>query len=120
MRQVLIVDDSTSIRQLVSTVLERAGYEVDGAEDGREGLKVASAKEFDLVITDIHMPNMNGLELVEELRQLPTYRMKPILVLSTEGSQEMKERGKAAGATGWMVKPFQPDRMIETVGKVLR
>ena len=111
MGHVLIVDDSTSIRRLLSKTLEDDGYAVTDAE--------AKKGTFDLVITDVNMPEMDGLRLVENLRALPEYRLKPILVLSTEYSQEMKRKGKEAGATGWLVKPFDPVKMREVVSKVV-
>jgi two-component system chemotaxis response regulator CheY len=119
MGQVLIVDDSASIRMLLSKTLEDTGYCVTDAENGKAALEVAQQGNFDLVITDVNMPEMDGLRLVENLRKLPAYRMKPILVLSTEYSQEMKQKGKEAGATGWLVKPFDPQKMVEVVNKVV-
>lgn len=120
MPQVLIVDDSRSIRELLSSVLTSTGLEVTSANDGQEGLETARKKKFDLVITDINMPIMNGFELLKSLRELPEYTFKPILILTTEFSQEMKMRGKEAGATGWMVKPFTPEKMVEVINRILK
>lgn len=119
MSQVLIVDDSHSIRELLTGVLQRAGYQVMSACDGKVGLEKAQSGSYDLVITDINMPEMNGLELLQQLRKLPAYAFKPILILSTEFSREMKTKGREAGATGWLVKPFDPERLIEVISHVL-
>ncbi len=119
MQQVLVVDDSNAIRQLLSRTLSSSGYEVSSAEDGLKGLELAKKRSFDLVITDINMPEMDGLSLIVELRELPDYQLKPILVLSTEHTREMKQKGKEAGATGWLVKPFNPTSILEIVSKVL-
>lgn len=120
MSQVLIVDDSQSIRELLTSVLAGAGYAVTSANDGQQGLDTARTADFDLVITDINMPQMNGFELLQSLRQLPEYAFKPILILTTEFSQEMKLRGKEAGATGWMVKPFDPEKLIDIIRRILK
>lgn len=120
MSQVLIVDDSRSIRELLTSVLAGAGYKVTSAIDGQQGLATARTSDFDLVITDINMPEMNGFELLKSLRQLPDYTFKPILILTTEFSQDMKMKGKEAGATGWMVKPFDPDKLIEIIKRILK
>lgn len=120
MAQVLIVDDSRSIRELLASVLTGTGLEVTSANDGLHGLDTARAGNFDLVITDINMPVMNGIDLLKALRALPEYAFKPILILTTEFSQEMKQKGKDAGATGWMVKPFDPDRLVETIRRILK
>jgi two-component system chemotaxis response regulator CheY len=118
-KTILAVDDSASMRQLVSFTLKSAGYQVVEAVDGADGLAKAGAKPVDLVLTDQNMPNMDGLSLVRALRRLPGYRSAPILILTTESGQEMKNQGRAAGATGWLVKPFDPNRLLEIVGKVL-
>ncbi len=119
MAKVLIVDDSSSMRQMVSFTLKRAGHEISEAEDGVQALKVAQADRFDLVITDMNMPNMNGLEFTKQLRASTAYKFTPILVLTTEASPELKQQGRAAGATGWLVKPFDPNKLSATVEKVL-
>lgn len=116
---ILAIDDSASIRQMVSFTLKGAGYEVIEAVDGEDGLAKAKAKAVDLVLTDQNMPRMDGLSMVRALRQLPAYRTAPILILTTESSDAMKNQGRAAGATGWLVKPFDPNRLLEVVRKVL-
>jgi two-component system chemotaxis response regulator CheY len=107
------------MRQMVGITLTGAGHEVQQAADGREALQIAERQTFDLVITDVNMPVMDGLTLVRHLRNLPSYRGVPLLVLTTEATTERKLEGKAAGATGWLVKPFNPDRLLATVAKVL-
>jgi len=118
---VLAVDDSVSIRQMVSFTLKSAGYEVLEAVDGRDGLNKAKAKAqpVNLVLTDQNMPIMDGLTMIRELRALPAYKTVPILMLTTEESNEMKTKGRAAGATGWLVKPFDPARLLEVVKKII-
>lgn len=120
MAKILAVDDSASMRQMVSFTLKGAGHDVMEASDGVEALKVAQAESaFDLVISDINMPNMDGICLIKELRQLPSFKFTPILMLTTESGTDKKSEGKAAGATGWIVKPFNPDQLLATIGKVL-
>jgi two-component system chemotaxis response regulator CheY len=116
---ILLVDDSVSMREMVGFTLKGAGYEVSQAEDGVEALKFAQGNTVDLVITDINMPNMDGITLIRELRALPAYKFIPILTLTTENSTEKKQQGKIAGATGWIVKPFDPDHLLSTVRRVL-
>lgn len=116
---VLTVDDSASIRQMVSFTLKSAGYEVVEAVDGEDGLNKAKSRSADLVLTDQNMPRMDGLTLIKTLRGLPQYRSTPILMLTTESSDAMKAAGKAAGATGWLVKPFDPQKLLEVVKKVI-
>lgn len=119
MHSVLAVDDSASMRGLVSHVLEQAGFEVILAEDGVDALDVAAEKSVDLVLTDVHMPNLDGIGLIKKLRELPHYQYVPMLVLTTESATAKKMEGKAAGATGWIVKPFDPDQLVTTIHKVL-
>jgi two-component system chemotaxis response regulator CheY len=116
---VLTVDDSASIRQMVAFTLKSAGYEVVEAVDGEDGLNKAKSKSANLVLTDQNMPKMDGLTLIKSLRGLPQYRSTPILMLTTESSDAMKAAGKAAGATGWLVKPFDPQKLLEVVKKVI-
>ena len=118
-KTILAVDDSASIRQMVSFTLKSAGYDVVEAVDGMDGLEKAKARAINLVLTDQNMPRMDGISLVKALRGLPQYRTTPILMLTTESGDAMKAQGKAAGATGWMVKPFNPQRLLEVVNKVL-
>ncbi len=120
MAKLLIVDDSTMLRDMLNYALNEGGYtDVTEAIDGVDGLAKAKAASYDLIITDVNMPNMDGLTLITELRKLPAYSKKPILVLTTERSDEMKTKGKAAGATGWIVKPFVPDQLLKAVNIVL-
>lgn len=120
MANILIVDDSASMRQMVAFTLKAAGHQVTDAADGAQGLTKAKSSQFDLVISDVNMPNRNGLELTADLRALPNYKFIPILLLTTESSGDKKMAGKTAGATGWIVKPFNPDTLNQTVNKVLR
>jgi two-component system, chemotaxis family, chemotaxis protein CheY len=121
MARILAVDDSAAMRQMVNLTLTSAGHEVVQASDGQEALDLATARPaVDLVITDINMPRMDGITLVRELRRLSHYRGVPLLLLTTESSQEKRQEGKAAGATGWMVKPFSPERLLAIVAKVVR
>jgi two-component system chemotaxis response regulator CheY len=115
-KSILVVDDTRSMRKMVAAVLEGAGYDVAEAEDGVEALGLAKARVFDLVVTDHNMPRMDGVTLVRELRALADYDRVALLVLSTEASPELKQKGREAGATGWMTKPFNPERMLEIVG----
>ena len=119
MHSILAVDDSASMRQMVAFTLKSSGYEVIEAVDGLDGLDKARAGQVSLVLTDQNMPRMDGLTLIRRLRGLPEYRRTPILMLTTEASAEMKAEGRAAGATGWLVKPFDPLKLIEVVKKVI-
>jgi two-component system chemotaxis response regulator CheY len=116
---ILAVDDSPSVRQMVKLTLSGAGYDIVEACDGADGLSKARASTLDMVVTDLNMPVMNGLGLIRELRKLPAYRGVPILFLTTESDPEMKQQAKAAGATGWITKPFQQDQLVAVVKKVL-
>ena len=120
-KTILAVDDSTSIRQMVAFTLKSAGYTVIEAADGVEGLAKAKANAhvINLVLTDQNMPNMDGLTLIKSLRGQPQFVATPILMLTTESSDAMKSQGKAAGATGWLVKPFDPHKLLEVVKKVI-
>ena len=118
-KTILAVDDSASIRQLVSFTLKSAGYEVVEAVDGMDGLEKAKTKPINLVLTDQNMPRMDGMTLIKNLRTLPQYKSVPILILTTESSDAMKAQGRAAGATGWLVKPFDPQKLLEVIKKVI-
>ena len=118
-KTILAVDDSSSLRQMVAFSLKAAGYQVVEAVDGQDGLEKAKQQTVDLVLTDQNMPKMDGLTLIKSLRGLPAYAKVPILMLTTESSDEMKSKGRAAGANGWLVKPFDPQRLIEVVKKVI-
>ncbi|MFN7952421.1 MAG: response regulator [bacterium] len=119
MASILAVDDSPSMRKLVASTLTSAGHQVLEAEDGVAALRVAQGRSVQLVITDVNMPNMNGLELIGKLRGLATYKFTPILVLTTEMDPNKKQQAKASGATGWIVKPFDPDTLLATIRKVI-
>ena len=118
-KRILAVDDSASMRHMVSVTLRGAGYEVVEAADGDEALEYARGHAVDLVLADVNMPRMNGIALVAHLRTLPDYRLTPLLLLTTESSQQSKQQGKQAGATGWMIKPFHPDQLLATLDRVL-
>ena len=120
MQSILAVDDSASMRQMVSFTLKGAGYHVIEASDGQEAYEKAMTQSVDLVLTDQNMPRMDGMTLVKNLRELPGYTSTPILILTTESSDEMKSKGRAAGATGWLVKPFDPIKLLEVIRKVIR
>jgi two-component system chemotaxis response regulator CheY len=120
MHSILAVDDSASMRQMVAFTLKGAGYNVIEAADGQEAYDKAKGETVDLVLTDQNMPRMDGITLVKNLRALATYTTTPILILTTESSDEMKAKGKAAGATGWLVKPFDPGKLLDVVRKVIR
>ncbi|TJY62830.1 response regulator [Sinimarinibacterium sp. CAU 1509] len=119
MNRILAVDDSTSMRQMVAFTLKSAGFDVAEAEDGVAALELAKKERFKLVLCDVNMPNMDGITLVKQLRQLPDYKFTPLLMLTTESGPEKKQEGKQAGATGWLVKPFNPEQLIATINKVI-
>ena len=114
------IDDSPSLRQMVALTLESAGYEVVEASDGRDALSKLAGREYHLFLTDLNMPGMDGIELTKALRSMPEYKFVPIVLLTTESQQEKKMQGKAAGATGWIVKPFQPQDLLATIKRVMR
>lgn len=116
---ILTVDDSASIRMTTKIALTNAGYQVTEAVDGADGLSKAKGAAYDLIVTDLNMPNMNGLEMIEALRQSPAHTGIPIIFLTTESDADMKARAKAAGATGWVTKPFDPENLVKIVRKVL-
>ncbi len=119
MATILAVDDSASMRQMVTFTLKGAGFDVVDAVDGVDALNKAKAKKFDLVVTDVNMPNKDGITLIKDLRALPDYKFTPMLMLTTESGGDKKMQGKTAGATGWIVKPFNPEQLLKTVKKVL-
>lgn len=120
MKRIMTVDDSPSLRQMVALTLETAGYEVVEACDGHDAVAKLGGREYHLFVTDLNMPGMDGIELTRKLRSMPEYRFVPIVLLTTESHQEKKMEGKAAGATGWIVKPFKPEDLLATVKKVMR
>jgi len=119
-KKILIVDDSSSIRELLKLTLSKENYEVLVGVDGRDALKFLDGQHIDLVITDLHMPNMNGLELIREIRKLDYYKFVPILFLTTETKTDIKQKAKMEGATGWLTKPFDSEKLNRIVKKVLR
>ena len=121
MAKILIADDMVSMRKMVAFTLESSGHEVVQAEDGDVALEIAKTQSgFELVITDVNMPNMDGITLTRELRGISSLKFTPILLLTTEAGKDKKMEGKAAGATGWLVKPFDPEKLLMTIKKVLR
>ena len=119
MANILIVDDSATMRQMISLTLTGAGHQVVKAEDGDIALRYVQSQSPDLIITDVNMPGLNGIDLVRALRQTPLTHNKPILVLTTEHDAAVKAKGRAAGATGWIVKPFNPDALLNVLPRVL-
>ena len=117
-KKVMTVDDSRTMRDMVSFTLRGAGYEVVEAADGQQAMSAIAATKVDLVITDLNMPVMDGLTLIRKLRAIPAHRTLPILMLTNEADESKKAEGRAAGATGWIVKPFNPDKLVSVVQKV--
>ncbi|MGE4267290.1 MAG: response regulator [Deferribacterales bacterium] len=118
-KTILSVDDSASIRQMVKFTLVKEGYNVLEACDGKDALAKTAGVKCDMVITDLNMPNMDGITLIKELRQKPEFRFVPIIMLTTESQDSKKQEGKSAGATGWIVKPFKPEQLVSVAKKVL-
>ncbi len=119
-KKFLIVDDSASMRQLVSFTVKDAGYDVIIAENGRDALAKLAGSKVDMVITDLNMPEMDGISLIRQLRGMTEYKFTPIIMLTTEALEAKKQEGRAAGASGWIVKPFVPERLLEIVRKFLK
>ncbi|MEG3638401.1 response regulator [Magnetococcus sp. PR-3] len=119
-KTIMTVDDSSSVRQMVSITLKSAGYTVVEGVDGQDALTKLKASPVDMVITDLNMPNMDGITLIRNLRALPAFKFTPIVMLTTESQASRKQEGKSAGATGWIVKPFKPDQLLTVIKKVLR
>ncbi len=119
MTDILLVDDSVSMREMVSFTLKQAGHDIIEAEDGVQAFEIAQNNSFDLIITDINMPNMDGITLTAKLRELEAFTFTPILILTTETSDPRKMEAKEAGATGWIEKPFDPDHLLSTIKKVM-
>lgn len=118
-KTILVVDDSASLRMVVTMALTAAGYEVIEAEDGEAALRYLDGRKVHLIISDVHMPNLDGLGLVRAVKQLPRYRFMPIIMLTTEDQANMIEEGMAMGVKAWMLKPFQPSQMLAAVGKLV-
>ena len=118
-KTIITVDDAATIRKMVAFTLRSAGHEVLEAQDGAIALNVLQSRSVDLVITDVNMPNMNGIELTRQLRLLPSFRRTPVLLLTTESDPAKKAEGRSAGATGWIVKPFSQEQLLAVVAKLL-
>jgi len=118
-KKILSVDDSASVRQMVTFALETAGYQTAQAGDGKEALAFLKTSPVDMIVTDLNMPNLNGIELIKQVRALPGFKFVPIVLLTTESEDAKKAEGKAAGATGWIVKPFKQDQLLAVVKKLL-
>ncbi|MBJ7554395.1 hypothetical protein MSP8887_03799 [Marinomonas spartinae] len=118
-KKLLIVDDSPSVRQMIEATLKGAGYAVTAAKDGQEAFEKCRSERFDFVLTDQNMPRMDGITLIKSLRAMSAYARVPLIVLTTEAGDALKSQGRAAGATGWMVKPFDPSKLLDVVKKVL-
>ena len=119
-KTILVADDSSSIRDLLSFTLEGAGYKVLCGTDGNDALKHFNGTDIDLVITDLHMPNLDGISLIKEVRTKLQYQFTPILLLTTESQTSKKQEAKAAGATGWIVKPFVQEKLLEVVQRLIK
>ncbi|MBF0234324.1 MAG: response regulator [Desulfamplus sp.] len=119
-KTIMTADDSSSIRQMVSFTLKQAGYSVVEAVDGQDALKKLQSTPVHMLISDLNMPKMDGIELIRQTRALPQYKFIPIIMLTTESQADMKQKGKEAGATGWIVKPFKPEQLLAVIKKVLR
>ncbi len=119
-RVIMTADDSASMRQMISFTLKQAGYEVLEAEDGRDAISKMADNKVDMLITDLNMPNVDGIELIKQVRSRQEYKFIPVVMLTTESSDDKKQAGKSAGATGWIVKPFAPEQLVAVIKKVLR
>lgn len=117
-KRILVVDDSAAVRQSVAYVLDQAGYEIVQAVDGADGLRKLDGSTFDLIVTDVNMPNMDGIELTRQVRTLEAYKFTPVVVLTTESQQDKMTAGKEAGATGWIVKPFNSEKLLQVVKRL--
>ena len=118
-KTIMIVDDSASLRQVVSIALKGAGYDVIEACDGKDALSKLDGKKIHLIISDVNMPNMDGISFVKEAKKLASYKFTPVIMLTTESQDSKKQEGQAAGAKAWVVKPFQPDQMLAAVAKLI-
>ena len=118
-KTILIVDDSASLRQVVAIALTGAGYDVIEGCDGKDALTKLNGQKIHLIISDVNMPNMDGISFVKAAKQLPAYKFTPVIMLTTEAGDAMKSQGQAAGAKAWVVKPFQPAQMLSAVAKLI-
>ncbi len=119
MATILVIDDSTSLRQVVNIALKGAGYSVIEACDGKDALSKLDGRKINLIISDVNMPNMDGITFLKEARKLPAYKFTPVIMLTTEAGEEKKKEGQAAGARAWVVKPFKPEQMLSAVSKLV-
>ena len=117
-KKILVVDDSASVRQVVGIALKGKGYEVIEATDGNDALGKLDGTKLNLIVSDVNMPGMDGITLLKEVKQMPSYKFTPVLMLTTEAGEDMKAKGQAAGAKAWLVKPFQPDVLLSAVAKL--
>jgi len=118
-KTILVVDDSSSLRQVVSISLKGAGFNVIEACDGKDACSKLDGNKIHLIISDVNMPNMNGIEFLKQVKSNPNYKFTPVIMLTTESQDDMKKQGQAAGAKAWMVKPFKPDQMLNAVSKLI-
>ena len=118
-KTIMVVDDSASLRQVVSIALKGAGYDIIEASDGKDGLSKLTGQKVHLIVSDVNMPNMDGITMVKEIKQNPAYKFTPVIMLTTESQESKKTEGKAAGVKAWMVKPFKPDQMLAAVSKLV-
>lgn len=118
-KTILIVDDSSSLRSVVGMALQAAGYDVIEAEDGKHALTKLNGQKIHLIISDVNMPNMNGIEFLKASKLIPAYRFTPVIMLTTESAEEKKMQGQSGGAKAWMVKPFQPPQLLNAVAKLI-
>jgi len=118
-KTILIVDDSTTLRQVVSIALKGAGYDVLEASDGKDALAKLTGQKVHLIISDVNMPNMDGITFVSEVKKLPAYKFTPVIMLTTEAGEDKKAAGQAAGAKAWVIKPFKPEQMLNAVSKLI-
>ncbi|WP_375753729.1 response regulator [Vibrio sp. HN007] len=118
-KTILVVDDSDSLREVVSIALSEAGYKVLEARDGKDGLSKLNGSRIHLIISDVNMPIMNGIDFVKNVKQIPIYKFTPIIMLTTENQKNLMDEGKKAGAKAWMIKPFKPDQILQAVSKLI-
>jgi two-component system chemotaxis response regulator CheY len=118
-KTIMVIDDSASVRQVVGIALRGAGYEVIEAQDGKDALGKLDGKKIHLMVCDVNMPNMNGIEFLKASKQMPAYKFTPVIMLTTESGEDKKMQGQAAGAKAWMVKPFQPPQLLNAVSKLI-
>ncbi|MCL4874872.1 response regulator [bacterium] len=118
-KTIMVVDDSASIRQVMNLTLKKAGYDVIEANDGSDALGKLGAQKINLIVCDVNMPNMDGISFLKSLKEKPTHKFTPVIMLTTESQESKKQEGKAAGARAWIVKPFKPEQMLEAVSKLI-